>query len=56
MKTLILEEPGRLALHDHPEPAKPQAGEVLVGVHRVGVCGTDIHAFGGKQPFLTIRA
>ena len=22
-------------------------------VHRIGVCGTDIHAFGGKQPFFT---
>lgn len=22
-------------------------------VHRVGVCGTDIHAFGGRQPFFT---
>ena len=22
-------------------------------VHRIGVCGTDIHAFNGKQPFFT---
>ena len=53
MKTLILEEPGRLAVRERPEPSAPQAGEVLVRVHRVGVCGTDIHAFGGKQPFFT---
>ena len=28
-------------------------GEALVRVHRVGVCGSDIHAFRGKQPFFT---
>ncbi|PQV63552.1 2-desacetyl-2-hydroxyethyl bacteriochlorophyllide A dehydrogenase [Abditibacterium utsteinense] len=51
MKSLILEAPGDLQLRDSPEVAAPQAGEALVRVHRVGVCGTDIHAFGGKQPF-----
>ena len=25
--------------------------EVLVSVKRVGICGTDIHAYGGNQPF-----
>jgi 2-desacetyl-2-hydroxyethyl bacteriochlorophyllide A dehydrogenase len=28
-------------------------GEVLVRVKRVGVCGTDMHAFGGRQPFFS---
>ena len=51
MKTLILEAPGRLSLRENPEATAPAAGEALVRVHRVGVCGTDIHAFGGKQPF-----
>jgi 2-desacetyl-2-hydroxyethyl bacteriochlorophyllide A dehydrogenase len=26
-------------------------GEALVRVHRVGICGTDLHAFKGDQPF-----
>ncbi len=51
MKALILEEPGRLQLGERPEAQSPQRGEALVRVHRVGVCGTDIHAYGGKQPF-----
>jgi 2-desacetyl-2-hydroxyethyl bacteriochlorophyllide A dehydrogenase len=34
-------------------PEKPGAGEALVRVHRVGVCGTDYHAFAGKQPYFT---
>jgi 2-desacetyl-2-hydroxyethyl bacteriochlorophyllide A dehydrogenase len=54
MKTIRLEEPGRLALlssEGPPPPASLQPEEALVRVHRIGVCGTDIHAFNGKQPF-----
>jgi 2-desacetyl-2-hydroxyethyl bacteriochlorophyllide A dehydrogenase len=51
MKSLVLESPKRLSLIDQPEAPLPAKGEVLVRVHRVGVCGTDIHAFNGKQPF-----
>ena len=31
----------------------PSAGEALVRVRRVGVCGTDYHAFEGRQPYFT---
>jgi 2-desacetyl-2-hydroxyethyl bacteriochlorophyllide A dehydrogenase len=53
MKTIVLEEPGRLVQTLTPEPESPGPGEALVRVHRIGVCGTDIHAFGGKQPFFS---
>jgi len=53
MKTLVLETPGRISLFDTTEPALPAAGEALVRVHRAGVCGTDIHAFNGRQPFFS---
>lgn len=53
MKAIRLEEPGRLCLVDTAEPAAPAAGEALVRVHRIGICGTDIHAFGGRQPFFS---
>lgn len=53
MKTLILQEPGHLALVETPEPQPPAPGEALVRVHRVGVCGTDVHAFAGRQPFFS---
>lgn len=52
MLTIILEEPGRFAAVDRPEPAAT-SGSALVRVHRIGVCGTDLHAFAGKQPFFT---
>lgn len=53
MLTLILEEPGRLVTRDTTPPAGPGPGEALLRVHRVGVCGTDLHAFAGNQPFFT---
>src|SRR5580658_1667442 len=54
MKTIRLEEPGRFALLSTQEPGSSlQPDEALVRVRRVGVCGTDLHAFGGNQPFFT---
>ncbi|HLV80692.1 MAG TPA: alcohol dehydrogenase catalytic domain-containing protein, partial [Chthonomonadaceae bacterium] len=34
---------------------KPQIGaeEALVRIRRIGVCGTDLHAFRGRQPFFS---
>jgi len=53
MKVIRLEEPGRFALLSAKQPAVAsiQPDEAMVRVHRVGVCGTDIHAFKGRQPF-----
>jgi 2-desacetyl-2-hydroxyethyl bacteriochlorophyllide A dehydrogenase len=53
MKTIVLDEPGRFRLADRAAPPAPAPGEALVRVHRVGVCGSDLHAFRGKQPFFT---
>jgi threonine dehydrogenase-like Zn-dependent dehydrogenase len=52
MLTIVLEKPGRFTAADRPEPAAAP-GTALVRVHRLGVCGTDLHAFAGKQPFFT---
>ncbi|HLZ61532.1 MAG TPA: zinc-binding alcohol dehydrogenase family protein [Ktedonosporobacter sp.] len=53
MKSIMLETPGQLRLQQQEEPPEPGAGEALVRVHRIGVCGTDLHAFRGEQPFFT---
>lgn len=53
MKAIQLQAPERFAVIDVPEPSHPGAGEALVRVHRVGVCGTDISGFLGKMPFFT---
>jgi threonine dehydrogenase-like Zn-dependent dehydrogenase len=53
MKAIVLEKPGLLQLIDMKAPETPGPGEALVRIHNVGVCGTDLHAFRGEQPFLT---
>lgn len=53
MKTITLIEPGKLELSNLPFPQPPGPGEALVRVRRIGVCGTDIHAYAGRQPFFT---
>lgn len=51
MKAIVLEQPGHFKQVDIPSPAPPGAGEALVRVFRVGICGTDISGFLGKMPF-----
>ena len=50
MKTLVCVEPGQLVYEDRPMPALLE-DEVLLKIKAVGICGTDIHAYNGKQPF-----
>lgn len=50
MKQIVLEEPGKFARRDVAEPVAKD-GEVIVRVKSIGVCGTDLHAFAGRQPY-----
>lgn len=52
MKALSLDQPGSLVWKELPDPV-PGPGEALVRVRRCGVCGTDLHALAGRQPFFT---
>jgi len=52
MLQIVLERPGHFSAMEGPSPT-PLPGEALVRVHRVGICGTDLHAFAGDQPFFT---
>lgn len=56
MKTITLEKPGKFVLGETAAPGASNAlapGDALVRVHRVGICGTDISAYRGKQPFFS---
>lgn len=53
MKTIILDRPGEFRLTDTTPPDQPGPGEALVRVRRVGICGTDLHAYRGRQPFFS---
>jgi 2-desacetyl-2-hydroxyethyl bacteriochlorophyllide A dehydrogenase len=52
MRQITLQRPGTFVSED-VAPPRAQAGEALVRVRRVGVCGTDLHAFAGRQPFFS---
>ena len=53
MKTITLEKPGQWRLHESAEPAAHGPDEALIRIRRVGICGTDIHAYRGRQPFFS---
>ena len=51
MKAIVLEEPRKLQQVQIAEPGRPGAGEALVRVHHVGICGSDISGYLGRFPF-----
>ena len=51
MLTVICQTPGTLVAEQRQRPERA-AGDVLLRVKRVGVCGTDLHIFTGTQPYL----
>lgn len=53
MKTIILDKPGTLRLTETEPPVQPGPAEALIRVRRVGICGTDLHAFSGNQTFFS---
>lgn len=53
MRALQLEKPQHWRAIEIPEPGQPGAGEALVRVRRIGICGTDISGFLGKMPFFS---
>ncbi len=50
MKTIVCMQPGQLEMRTAKIP-ELKSGQVLIKIKRIGVCGTDIHAFSGNQPF-----
>lgn len=50
MKYIVCEKPHEFLIKEKPMPVRKK-GEALLKIRKIGVCGTDIHAFGGTQPF-----
>lgn len=50
MRAISCAAPGRLEVIDVEEPRR-EPGEVLVRMRRMGICGTDMHIYGGRQPY-----
>ena len=53
MKAIELTEPGRFSWIDKEPPGAPPEGCAVVKIHCIGICGTDLHAYEGKQIFFT---
>jgi threonine dehydrogenase-like Zn-dependent dehydrogenase len=50
MKALVCIRPGELEYREMDAPiARP--GEAIIKIRRIGICGTDLHAFEGTQPY-----
>lgn len=52
MKYLVCVQPGQFLLKEKEAPLQNK-GEVLLKVLKVGICGTDLHAYTGNQAFFT---
>lgn len=52
MKTLICTTPGEFEYGEAEKPVLTK-GNAIIKIRRIGICGTDIHAFEGTQPFFS---
>lgn len=52
MNTLVCQEPKKMIWKQRDVPL-PGVNDVLIKIKTVGICGTDIHAWGGNQPFFS---
>ncbi|WP_461453349.1 zinc-binding alcohol dehydrogenase family protein [Mucilaginibacter sp.] len=52
METLVCAKPGELVYEQREKP-QLQSGHAIIKIKRIGICGTDLHAFEGTQPFFT---
>lgn len=50
MKALICSRPGAFEYNELPAPVL-QPGQAILKIKRIGICGTDLHAYQGTQPY-----
>jgi len=52
MKYIVCNQPGEFLMGEKPAPSASDT-QALLKIKRVGICGTDIHAYGGRQAYFT---
>jgi len=50
MRQVTMTEPGKLQ-YDEVPPPEPAAGQVLLRIRRIGICGSDVHVYHGTHPY-----
>jgi L-iditol 2-dehydrogenase len=53
MRQIVLERPRSILVREAPKPT-PRAGDALIHSEQVGICGSDLHAYHDKHPFITL--
>jgi threonine dehydrogenase-like Zn-dependent dehydrogenase len=51
MRALVIKEPGTVSIEQVQQP-RPDHGEILLRVRMVGLCGSDLNSFRGKNPMV----
>src|SRR5689334_15689677 len=51
MRALVIHRPGEAVIENVPEP-KEQPGQVLLRVRMIGLCGSDLNSYRGKNPLV----
>lgn len=52
MKYIVCKEPGTFLLEEKRPPERKE-GEALLRITKIGICGTDLHAYQGNQSFFS---
>ncbi len=52
MKAVVLRGPGEIVIEDRPEPRLSE-GHILLKVNLVGLCGSDLNSYRGKNPMVS---
>jgi 2-desacetyl-2-hydroxyethyl bacteriochlorophyllide A dehydrogenase len=52
MNTLVCITPGQLEYREQAVPELKE-GQALLAIKRIGICGTDLHAYEGTQPYFS---
>jgi threonine dehydrogenase-like Zn-dependent dehydrogenase len=53
MKAIVLRAPGEAALEQVPEPRVEGEHNILLQVRRIGLCGSDLNSYRGRNPLVT---
>jgi threonine dehydrogenase-like Zn-dependent dehydrogenase len=53
MKAMVLEGPGKAAIKTVPEVRTKRADEIVLEVRMVGLCGSDLNSYRGRNPMVS---
>jgi len=53
MKATVLRAPGEAAVDQVPEPETTGEGNILLKVRKIGLCGSDLNSYRGRNPLVT---